>query len=99
MFFILRAGLVIGALSYLAINRDSPGPPGSLLASVVIPRPEAALPSLAAAWDTLPAATRERLMRDGAAEIGRRVAGALVTSRDTLAEADRQPVWRGTDNR
>lgn len=90
MSFIIRAALVIGALSYLAIGREQPG---------IAPARTIAVPTLADAWEALPAAARERVVQDGTAEIGRRIAGAAMASRDTLAEADRQPAWRGVASR
>lgn len=90
MSFLLRATLVIAALSYCAANRDAPDhglqPPVSV----------ALLPSL---WEALPPEIRERALREGTAQAGRHLASALAlpTSRDTLAEADRKPAWRGVE--
>lgn len=90
MSFVIRAALVIGVLSYLAMNRDQPG---------LAPRAEVAVPSLADAWEAMPASARERLVREGTAEVGRRMAAVGLVSRDTLADSDRQPPWRGTGGR
>lgn len=88
MSFLLRATLVIGALSYFASIRDRPvdgGPPDVAVTAS----------TLATAWETLPNEVRERAVQDAAAEIGRRVSQPLAASRDTLADADRRPAWRG----
>ena len=90
MSFLLRATLVIAALSYCAANRDAPDhglqPPVSV----------ASLPSL---WEALPPEIRERAIREGTAQAGRHLATALAlpASRDTLAESDRKPAWRGVE--
>ena len=89
MSFILRAGLVIGALSYLAATRGSPSEP----AQGVLPRPEAAAAVVAQAWDALPGPARDAAMREGLAILARGASAA--PSRDTLAEVDRHPSWRG----
>ncbi|MGU3359914.1 hypothetical protein ACLBWX_06215 [Methylobacterium sp. M6A4_1b] len=91
MSFLIRAGLVIGALSWLALQRQgetlTPGPAGAGAA--------------AAAWDALPAAMRDAALREGAAEIGRRAGQAVApvsVSRDTLTESDRKVPWRGAQS-
>ncbi len=90
MSFILRAGLVIGALSYLAATRG--GPSGG--AQIALPRPEAAAAAAAQVWDALPAAARDAALREGGSLIARH-AGAPTPSGDTLAVIDRRPAWRG----
>lgn len=86
MSFIIRATLVIGTLSYLAVNRDPPT--GATVRGI-------AVPTVDGLWNALPGATREQLLQDGTAEIARRITEPAPPSRDTLAEADRQPAWRG----
>lgn len=92
MSFILRAGLVIGALSYLAATRggSSTTPPALSLRS-----PETATAALGRAWEALPGSTRDAALREGAALVVRHAGGAAPSSRDTLAEIDRRPSWRG----
>lgn len=91
MSFVFRAALVIGALSWLAARRDQPE--GD--------RPTSAVASLPALWEALPPEIRDRALREGTAEAGRRIVGSLSlpVSRDTLAEADRRPAWRGAEAR
>lgn len=91
MSFIIRAALVIGTLSYLALTRDQLDG-GS---AHVITAPQGAGPAIVGLWTSLPEASRKQVLRDGAAELVRRVAEPVPPSRDTLAEADRQPAWRG----
>ncbi|KAB1070099.1 hypothetical protein [Methylobacterium planeticum] len=115
MSFLLRAALVIGALSYLAAQRGVPGiatPPSPDAAAAAVPAAiglptaaavlgglPAALPAvLPAVLGSLPPEARERLAREGLAELSRRV-GAAPASRDTLAAADRSPPWRGVEPR
>lgn len=87
MSFVVRAGLAIAILSYFAATREQSGP---------LPRPDAAAAAatLAAAWDGLPPELRQRVGRDAV-----EIAGSLPGSRDTLAEADRRPAWRGIEGR
>ncbi|KQT84454.1 hypothetical protein [Methylobacterium sp. Leaf466] len=85
MSFVLRAVLVIGALSYFAAQRDAPDA-----------GPRAAAVSPASLWNALPPDLRERAIREAAAEATRQMPGA-TSSRDTLAAADRRPAWRGVD--
>lgn len=89
MSFLIRAGLVIGVLSWLALQR-----------SAEMGRPIAPDPTLAAAavWGALPDALRETALREGAAEIARVAASPLPASRDTLAEIDRKVPWRGAQS-
>ena len=99
MSFLLRAALVIGALSYCAMLRSGTEPRLPHAPDVAAALPAAgALPSL---WEALPPAERERLVRAGAASLlpasqaQPETTAALAPSRDTLAEADRRPAWRG----
>ena len=103
MSFLLRAVVMIGVLSYFAIRAGGPGgrpadepvTVGSLSeqAAAVLDRPlSAARDALPVAWGAVPSDARERLARDALAELTRRVG---PPSRDTLAEADRRPPWRG----
>lgn len=111
MSFLLRAALVIGALSYLALQRQ--GGPDAV-------RPQAAAAGIGAgigagrtmgdAMDrlttggigalvnALPPETRADMARAGADAVARHVAGQLAPQRpsvDTLSASDRQPPWRG----
>ncbi|WP_027170646.1 hypothetical protein [Methylobacterium sp. 10] len=93
MSFLIRACLAIGVLSYLAAHRDDPA---------LAARPSA--PSLeqtaSVAWEALPREARDRALSQGADALVRQVAGSVGgTSRDTLAETDRRPAWRGVDER
>ena len=114
MSFLLRAALVIGALSYLAAQRGVPGvatPPSPAAVAAHLPTmlpatmsPATVSPAaemlnvLPSALAGLPPETRERLAREGLAELSRRLGGAPA-SRDTLAAADRNPPWRGAEPR
>lgn len=111
MSFLLRAALVIGALSYLALQRQGGLDPA---------RPQAAATGIEAgigggrtmgdAMDrlttggigalvnALPPETRAEMARAGADAVARHVAGQLAPPRpsvDTLSASDRQPPWRG----
>lgn len=90
MSFLLRATLIIGALSYCAASRDGTDP-GSRSQSPVV--------SLPALLDALPPEVHERALREGTAQVGRHLMGSLhlPPSRDTLAETDRKPAWRGAE--
>ncbi|MDR7037701.1 MULTISPECIES: hypothetical protein [Methylobacterium] len=96
MSFLLRAALVIGTLSYFALRKDGSPPalpaPPTLAGSV--PALSEALP---AAFNALPPEARERIAREGLAELTRRL--SVPPSHDTLAEADRRPSWRGAEAR
>ena len=87
MSFVIRAGLTIAILSYFAATRDRSGP---------LPRPDASVTpaTLAAAWSGLPPELRDRVARDAVA-----LASEPSTSRDTRAEGDRRPAWRGIEGR
>ncbi|MCJ2106580.1 hypothetical protein MKK70_14560 [Methylobacterium sp. E-041] len=112
MSFLLRAALVIGALSYLAATRDQPGtrasvPPAPEMAGprdAASPAPAtgstllATVGSATAAWSAMPAESRQRLAQEAMAELGRHV-GPQAASRDTLADADRKAPWRGSEGR
>ena len=90
MFFLLRAVLVIGALTYFAPSRSGRAPSvGGLAAQIEPPGVD-----LAKAWNAIPPAARETIAREGAAELARRIA-ALQPSQDTLAASDRVPPWKG----
>lgn len=89
MWFLLRASLAIGLLSYLAATREAPGTLGQRQAT----------DALASALTALPADLRERAIRDGLSEVVRRWPGSSTPSGDTLAEADRRPAWRGVEGR
>lgn len=112
MSFLLRAALVIGALSYFAATRDQPatsasGPTATATAAARDPAATilatgstvlATVGSASAAWSALPGESRQRLAQDAMAELGRHVGTASV-SRDTLADADRKAAWRGAEGR
>lgn len=102
MTFLLRAALVIGALSYLALMRNGADPAAEArkLAGS-LPGAGSVLP---AAADAIPPGARERAVRDVLArgliaELSRRAGADEPASRDTLDEADRQPAWRGAQTR
>ncbi|WP_336485691.1 hypothetical protein [Methylobacterium nigriterrae] len=100
MSFLLRAALVIGTLSYLAAQRGMPGvstPPSPAAIQAALPSVAGALPAAVDAVSAVAPATRERMAREGLAELGRHLGGSA--SRDTLAEADRRPAWRGAEAR
>ena len=105
MTFLLRAALVIGALSYCALLRNGADPAADTrrFAGSAVTNAQAALP---AALDAVPAETRERavravLARGLMAELSRRAAADAdePASHDTLEASDRQPAWRGVDLR
>lgn len=92
MSFILRATLVIGALTYFAAQRlGQPVDAAGLVAGL-----EAGHTDAAVAWTAVPAEARERIAREGAASLGLRLA-TLPPSRDTLADSDRRPAWHGAE--
>lgn len=107
MSFLLRALLVIGALSYFALKRGEPGslthamPSTEAVAAALAGAAPAAIQAGAAA---LPPETRERVAREALAGLIRR-AGQPVpeipepASRDTLSATDRAPAWRGIETR
>ena len=86
MSFLLRAALVIGVLSWLALQRQGKALPGA----AIVRGAETAF----AAWDALPAPVREAASREAGAEVVRRVRGAPASA-DTLDDGDRKPAWRG----
>lgn len=106
MSFLLRAALVIGALSYLALQRQegaSSAPPRAVTAGIA---PGDAMDRLTTggigalvnAVNALPPETREEMVRAGADAVARHVTGQVVPPRpsaDTLSASDRQPSWRG----
>ncbi|AWN34630.1 hypothetical protein [Methylobacterium radiodurans] len=107
MSFLLRALLVIGVLSYLALKRGEPGtaapalPSADAVAAALAAAAPAAIQAGAAA---LPPETRERVAREALAGLIRRAAQPVPelpepASRDTLSATDRAPAWRGIEAR
>lgn len=95
MSFLLRAALVIGALSYFAAIREQPrGPSVESHRGVGVPSA-----TLSGAWDALPVEAPTQAASESPAERARQAAQAQLRSRDTLAEADRRPAWRGGEDR
>ena len=101
MTFLLRAALVIGALSYCALQRTGADPAADTrkLTGAAAANDRNAVP---AALDAIPAETRDRavravLARGLMAELSRRagVDEPEPASNDTLEASDRQPAWRG----
>ncbi|MCJ2063628.1 hypothetical protein MKK63_13040 [Methylobacterium sp. J-088] len=106
MTVLLRAALVIGVLSYLALMRGGADPAAE--ARKLTGRLPSASAVLPAALEAVPAETRERvaravLARGLMAELSRRAGepqdAADTPSTDTLEAADRQPAWRGIEPR
>lgn len=101
MTVLLRAALVIGVLSYLALMRGGADPAAEARKLTgALPSASTVLP---AALEAVPSETRERaaravLARGLLAELSRR-AGEPPASTDTLEDADRQPAWRGIEAR
>ena len=110
MSFLLRAALVIGALSYLALQRQGgPDPSRPQAAAAGIEAGIGANRAMGDAMDrlttggigalveALPPETRADMARAGADAVARHVAGQLAPrpSVDTLSASDRQPPWRG----
>jgi hypothetical protein len=101
MTFLLRAVLVIGALSYFALMRNGADPAAE--ARKLVGSVAGAPSALPAALEAVPPETRERavravLARGLMAELSRRAAEPPA-SNDTLEESDRQPAWRGVGPR
>jgi hypothetical protein len=99
MTFLLRAALVIGALSYLALLRNGTDPAAETrkFTGSAVAGAKAALP---AALEAAPVETRDRavravLARGLMAELSRRAGVDEPASNDTLEAADRQPAWHG----
>lgn len=101
MTFLLRAALVIGALSYLAMLRNGADPSAETrkLTGSAVAGAKATLP---AALEAVPPETRDRAVRAALArglmaELSRRagVDDSEPASNDTLEASDRQPAWRG----
>lgn len=90
MSFLLRVGLVVGALSFLAVEKQGETARLDPLASL----PDRAAKALPSAWNALPPEARQRVAKEASAEIARRLA-ATPRSEDTLGETDRRPEWRG----
>ncbi|MCJ2083044.1 hypothetical protein [Methylobacterium sp. J-090] len=105
MLFLVRAAVVIGGLSYLAMHRDLdsvpslPKVPVQALVSQTMAAPVRPVQALAAAWDAMPADARERMVRDGTDALVRHLGTTRPVSADTLADADRRPPWRGVASR
>ncbi|GJE53871.1 MULTISPECIES: hypothetical protein [Methylobacterium] len=94
MSFILRAALVIGALSYFALQRDGGARPTEDLKAMA-ERQGAQLSALAG---SLPAEMRAAATEAVTAEVLKRLSSETA-SRDTLLAVDRRPDWRGSDLR
>lgn len=94
MSFILRAALVIGALSYFALQRDGRVPQAGDL-KVIAERQAAQITTLAG---TLPTEMRVAATQAVTAEVLKRLS-TDTASRDTLLAVDRRPDWRGSDLR
>lgn len=94
MSFLVRAALVIGALSYFASTRDQPG-------ASLRPTDGGPMAALPAIWDALPSDIRARAISEATSQAGRQIAdmSMLPASGDTLAESDRKPGWRGSNSR
>lgn len=102
MTFLLRAALVIGALSYLALMRDGADPAAEARKLAVgLPGAGSVLPAALNAIlpETRDGAVRGALARGLIAELSRRAGADDPSSRDTLEEADRRPAWRGAEPR
>lgn len=103
MSFLLRAALVIGVLSYLAILRQDgrmPAPAQALPAGPTGPETMDRLTTggIGALVEALPPEARESMTRAGTAALARHLAGQSATPRssaDTLSASDRRPSWRG----
>ena len=96
MAVILRALLVVGAMTYFALPKPGSDPgtatrPRMPVASAVATTQTSAL---TAAWNSLPTGTQDQIAREGAAEVARRFTAAKP-SQDTLGSSDRKPAWRG----
>ena len=97
MTFLLRAALVIGALSYCALLRSGADP--------TVETRKLAGSTATAAIEAVPPEARERAVRAVLAkglmaELSRRAGIDEPASNDTLEAADRQPAWHGpTDPR
>lgn len=102
--FLLRASLVIGALSYLALDRGRPDPRAAAEAAagaVSGAVSDMAGAALAQTVSALPPEARSRVAREALAGLVRRAGQAVPEvqdppSRDTLLATDRAPPWRGT---
>ena len=97
MTFLLRAALVIGALSYLAMLRNGTDPAAETrkLTGSAVAGAKAALP---AALESVPPesrAVRAVLARRLMAELSRPARVAERASTGTPQASDRQPAWHG----
>ncbi|KQQ30934.1 hypothetical protein ASF53_17480 [Methylobacterium sp. Leaf123] len=106
MSFLLRAALVIGALSYLALQRQGGPDParphvagaGIATGNVMDHLTTGGIGALVEAVNALPPEAREDMARTGANALIRQVGGRIAPpppSADTLSASDRQPPWRG----
>lgn len=94
MSFLFRAVLVIGVLSYFAMQRQDTVVKTDQAGTLA----ERAAATLPAAWNGLPTDARQRVAREGASEITRRLS-VMARSEDTLGATDRRPDWRGVAGR
>lgn len=94
MSFILRAALVIGTLSYFALQRDGSVPSLREL-STTADRHRAEIAVLA---NAVPTEMRAAAAQAVTVEVLRKLS-ADMPSRDTLLAVDRRPDWRGSDAR
>jgi uncharacterized protein YeaO (DUF488 family) len=94
MSFLLRAALVIGGLSYCAMQREGAVSPTGELRAVA----ERQAAQLTAFAGSLPAEMRDAAAQAATAELMKRLS-TQTASHDTLVAADRRPAWRGGENR
>ncbi|KNY24281.1 hypothetical protein [Methylobacterium sp. ARG-1] len=97
MTFLLRAALVIGALSYLAMLRNGADPAAETrkLTGSAVAGAKATLPAALEAVPPESRAVRAVLARGLMAELSRRAGVDEPASNDTLEASDRQPAWHG----
>lgn len=93
MSFILRAVLVIGVLSYFAVQQRRTGMPEPIAVAAPLGAGVANV-DLTGALSELPAELRDQAARAASAEVARWL-GLARTSQDTLSDSDRRPSWRG----
>ncbi|MCE4226879.1 hypothetical protein HCU64_24365 [Methylobacterium sp. C25] len=92
MSFLFRAALVIGGLSYFAMQRDGNAPPVADLKAAAERQGE----QLTALAGALPEGMRDVAAQAATAELMKRLS-TQTASRDTLLAVDRRPEWRGSD--